>query len=92
MQTDNCRCAVRIDKIKKKFKYYARVKKIVTIQKARCAEKKLQGADDDEGYQNGLGRSRSRAGARQEQTRSRLGVGQEQGRGRSRVGAGQEQS
>ena len=42
------------------------------------AVKKLLGAEDDEGCQTGVGRSKSRAGARQQQSRNRAGAGAQQ--------------
>ncbi len=67
---------------------------IISIKgSSRHAEKKLKGADDDdEGCQTGVARTRSRAGAEQEQARSIARAGQKHEQGKNRVGTGQEQS
>ena len=52
--------------------------------------KKPLSADDDEGCQIGVGRTRSRAGADHEKARSRLGGGLEQVRSNAKAGKKQE--
>ena len=53
------------------------------IRRLLPCQKKLLGADDDEGCQTGVGRSRPGVGPEQGKSRVEAGTGQQQGRSRA---------